>query len=91
MVPGQRHLLLSDSIARDVYIRARAPDTLLDLAVGSNTFRKMSGQHFIPDDWLEHCQRIGQSPGTVVIWCGGNDQYEGSNTANASDRAQERW
>ena len=77
-VSGACHLVLGDSIARDAKLQVAAPDTLLNLSTGGNNFHKLASNASEKiARWKEHCRTIGQRPGRVIIWCGGNDVYGG--------------
>ena len=82
--PGQMHLLLGCSIARDAGLEARDQDDMvLNLAVGGNTWAKVAG-HLDGDlrTWREAAASFGRELGKVILWLSGNEAYDRETGAN---------
>ncbi|KAF0296358.1 hypothetical protein FJT64_006182 [Amphibalanus amphitrite] len=73
--PGQVHLILGDSIARDCPYKVELPDRILNLVVGGFTFSCLAaGNEEMLAEWRANIGE-GEVEGRVVLWLGGNDLY----------------
>ena len=75
--PGQMHMLVGCSIARDSRMEVAGDDLIINMAKGGETWPALKRK--LPrliEEWRRAASAFGLPLGSVIFWLSGNDAYE---------------